>query len=384
MPGAGLNGADASVVQNVSLGMSTYGFAHQAQEGHAVADDFEVTDANGWYIDNITFFAYQTFSPVTSTITAVNYRIWDGPPDLPGSNIVVGPGMKNQLIDSTWSGIYRTLETDLASDLRPIMQNTTRGGFVLPQGSYWLEWQTDGALTSGPWVPTVAISGTSTTGNSLQFFNGVWAALTDVGPQGLPFILSGYPLSNISWATVSPSDGTNASGTDSDVTVTFDSSGLDTGVYSGMLFVSSNDPDQWVVPVAVEMSVGSEIYLPAIFNNYTNYFNGPEQEPNDTSGQANGPLQPGQAYAGFPDDDRDYFSFATHSPGNINVALSNYTGQGGQLQLFYQSTANRVGFDADAPYNITHQGQPGTYFVLIFTESGFNNTPYSLVVNAPQ
>jgi hypothetical protein len=218
-------------------------------------------------------------------------------------------------------------------------------------------------------------------------FIGVLGSSVPGGLNQLPW--GGTDICNpvdIPWLDVSPTSGTTGAGLSSMVDVTIDATSLVPGVYTSTLCINSNDAVSPVVRVPLTLTIEEApiIYLPVVFNNYTNYFSGPEQEPNDTSAQANGPLQPGQAYTGFPDDDRDYFSFATHSPGNINVALSNYTGQGGQLQLFYQSTANRVGFDADAPYNITYQGQPGTYFVLIFTESGFINTPYSLVVNAPQ
>ena len=163
MPGAGAGGADASVVQDNSLGMSTFGFAHQAALGNSVADDFTVTDANGWYIDEITFFAYQTNSPLTSTITAVNYRIWDGAPDDPASNIVLGQTLPNRLIDTTWSGSYRVRETTLPATTRPIMQNTASGDIVLSPGTYWLEWQAEGTLLSGPWAPSITISNVATT-----------------------------------------------------------------------------------------------------------------------------------------------------------------------------------------------------------------------------
>ena len=79
-PGGGAGGADASALQT-ALGMTTYGFGHQVTANNRVADDFTVP-AGGWSIDDIVFFAYQTGSGQTSTITSVNYRIWDGVPGL--------------------------------------------------------------------------------------------------------------------------------------------------------------------------------------------------------------------------------------------------------------------------------------------------------------
>ncbi|MCB8943212.1 MAG: proprotein convertase P-domain-containing protein [Ardenticatenaceae bacterium] len=265
MPGAGAGGADASVVQN-SLGLSSFGYAHQIQGGNTVADDFTVTDANGWYVAGVEFFAYQTGSTLSSTMTAVNYRIWDGPPDDPGSSILINPGMDNSLVDTAWSGIYRVDESIITATTRPVMQNTASGGFVLPPGTYWLEWQSDGSQSlSGPWVPLVTISGVVTTGNALQYFNDTWVPVTSGGhPQGLPFVLSGYPLADIPWATVDPVSGTLPSGV-TEVMVTFDSTGLMPGVYTGTLLVAGNDPDEPVVSVPLTLTVElHQLYLPFV------------------------------------------------------------------------------------------------------------------------
>jgi hypothetical protein len=84
---------------------------------------------------------------------------------------------------------------------------------------------------------------------------GVWNPLVDTGvtlaPQDLPFIVEGTPatgqpcsaVSDIPWLTVAPTNGSNAGGTNTPVTVTFDSTGLADGVYTGNLCVTSNDPD---------------------------------------------------------------------------------------------------------------------------------------------
>jgi hypothetical protein len=76
------------------------------------------------------------------------------------------------------------------------MQNIVTGGFHLPPGTYWIDWQMDGTLASGPFVPPVTILGQTTTGNARQWLNGGdWNPVHDTGtgtPQGLPFILRGY------------------------------------------------------------------------------------------------------------------------------------------------------------------------------------------------
>jgi trimeric autotransporter adhesin len=129
----------------------------------------------------------------------------------------------------------------------------------------------------------------------------------------------------------------------------------------------------------------SFVYLPLTQHNYINYFEGPwEVEPNDSMAQANGPLRSGRDYFGYPNDARDFFSVYMTQPGQLNVTLSNHTGQGVQLQLFYQSAANRVAFVPNPPYTVSHNGPAGWYYIFIFTESGYHShTPYTLRVTYP-
>jgi len=193
--GTGSGGADESVLQG-NLAMNTLGFGHQVAFGNRVADDFTVTDSAGWQIDTITFFAYQTGSTTTSTITAVNLNIWDGPPAAPGSAIVFTTNATGADLSTAWSGIYRVTDTTGGANNRPIMANVATVNTFLAQGTYWLDWQVDGSLASGPWAPPVTINGQTTTGNGLQSLDdGVsFAAANDSGTltqQGFPFIIEG-------------------------------------------------------------------------------------------------------------------------------------------------------------------------------------------------
>ncbi|HBX69929.1 MAG TPA: hypothetical protein DEH25_11285, partial [Chloroflexi bacterium] len=264
-PGTGAGGADESMVQNSSLGMTSLGFGHQVANGNRVADDFTIADPGGWQIDTITFFAYQTGSPTASTITAVNLRIWDGPPNDPASTVVFGDTTTNRLSSSAWSGIYRVSETSSGGTTRPIMANVVTVNIQLPPGTYWLDWQEGGTLTSGPWAPPITINGQTTTGNALQY-TGSWAAALDVGtltPQGLPFIIDGNaiaaatcsPTSDLSWVSVAPLSGTLTPGANESLDVIFDSTGLTTGEYTGTLCLDSNDPVTPQVQVPLTMTV---------------------------------------------------------------------------------------------------------------------------------
>lgn len=264
-PGTGAGGADESMVQG-ALGMTTFGFGHSVSGGLRVSDQFTVTDAAGWTIDQITFFGYQTNSPTTSTFTEVNYNIWDGPPDDPNSVMIYSSG-GNAMINTTWANMYRVTDTTSGNTQRPVMANTVSGGMFLVQGTYWLDWQSAGSLASGPWVSPITINGQTTTGDALQLTGGVWVALEDGGSltaQGLPFVIEGSVggaaipcdlASDIPWASVSPSSGTNAPGTSTDVDVVFDATGLSSGDYSGYLCVDSNDPATPEITLPLSLTV---------------------------------------------------------------------------------------------------------------------------------
>ena len=213
-PGGGLGGADESVVQG-SLGMTSFGFNHDPEE-FRVSDDFTVSDTNGWTIDSLVFYAYQTFSGNASTITRVSYQIWDGPPNDPGSSVVFGDLITDRLIETVWSNVYRVSEgTSGGNTDRPIMKNTVSAGTTLAAGTYWIDWVTEGTLTSGPWAPPITINGQTTTGNALQHTeaSGTWANVMDAGTsaqQGFPFLIygPGVPPGDITVSvTLSPTSG---------------------------------------------------------------------------------------------------------------------------------------------------------------------------------
>jgi hypothetical protein len=135
-----------------------------------------------------------------------------------------------------------------------------------------------------------------------------------------------------------------------------------------------------------EVRVASgQIYLPMVQRKYNVYFEGPwELEPNNTYLQANGPLASGRDYYGYPNDQKDYFIINLPTNGNIVIDLSKYTGQGGQLQLFYQSIDNLVAYDLKSPYQINYPGPAGSYYIYIYTAGNFNSsTAYTLRVTYP-
>lgn len=193
-PGSGPGGSDYSLLMSP---LSNYGFGNQYDAGRRVADDFTVT-GDGWIIDSIVFFEYQTGSPTSTTFTATYLQIWKG------SDLVWGDLMTNRLQRSAWSGCYRG--DDFQNSQRPIMRNTcTTPSLSLQPGTYNIDWQADGSLSSGPWCVPVTINGSLTTGDAQGYYDGEWGYLygdtLDLFPQGLPFIVYGRGIgtpSNIS------------------------------------------------------------------------------------------------------------------------------------------------------------------------------------------
>jgi uncharacterized repeat protein (TIGR01451 family) len=195
-PGGGCGGSgDASRVQNVSLGMTTLG-ANQSAPTFRISDDFTVP-APGWQLSDLTHFGYQTGSGTTSTMTAVNYVIWDGPPNDTGSSVVCGDTAVNCMTATAFTGIFRDSETTMDC-ARPIMAQTCdASACTLAPGTYWLDWQASGSVASGPWQPPVTILGQTTTGNALQLTGTGWQSFNDTAtgtPQGAPFLIEGTPL----------------------------------------------------------------------------------------------------------------------------------------------------------------------------------------------
>lgn len=195
--GGGFGGADLSLLESVTLGMNTLGAGHQTSAGNRIADDWVLTETVE--VTSIDFYAYQTGSTTASTMTGVTLQVWDGDPSDPGSSVIFGDDALSAMTNTEWSGAYRASEATPQDNQRPIMVNTVETpGLTLTPGTYWLDWDADGSLASGPWAPPIAILGQANTGNGKQSIAGVWQDLLDTGtgdPQGLPFEVTGTVLS---------------------------------------------------------------------------------------------------------------------------------------------------------------------------------------------
>ncbi len=192
--GGGAGGVDASRLQNSSLLMSTLGFTASTAGTFRIADDFTVPAA-GWGISTITFFAYQT-GATACTLADVRVQIWNGPPNA-GGTLVFGDTTTNRFASCALANIYRDTETTVANNQRPIQAATATVATNLAAGTYWVDYQLGGSLASGPFVPPITITGTSATGNALQWNGTAWVTLTDTGSttqQGVRFVIDGTVL----------------------------------------------------------------------------------------------------------------------------------------------------------------------------------------------
>ncbi len=194
--GGGAGNADLSLLENLSVGNTTLGAGHQTANGNRIADEWVLTETVE--VTSIDFYAYQTGSTTTSTILGVTIVVWDGEPGV--GTAIFGDDAISAMINTDWSGVYRASETTPLDATRPIMRNTVETpGLVLTPGTYWIDWDADGSLGSGPWAPPIAAPlGTGASGNAKQSLAGVWGDLLDGGsgnPLGMPFDVTGTVLS---------------------------------------------------------------------------------------------------------------------------------------------------------------------------------------------
>lgn len=204
-PIGGFGGAPVSELQNnAPVFANVLGYGNQAAGSNRVADDFGISNPEGWHVNTITVYAYQTGSTTTSTIVSVFMRIWDGPPDTTpndtGSRVIWGDTTTNRLVSTSWTGAYRATETAPTGNTRPIMAVVAGIDAHLDYGAYWIDYQVGGTLASGPFAPTVSYVGQPGPlgdANARQFTlgQGYWNPIRDgfltTGPQAFPFLVRG-------------------------------------------------------------------------------------------------------------------------------------------------------------------------------------------------
>jgi len=198
--GAGAFGKNVSEVQTY-LGMYNYSYNTFWEIGYRNADDFTIEEGEEFLITAIGFYNYQTGTDTVPTINYLDFRIFDGSPDLEETDTLYDFYDQNILSGSKWTDIYRVYDTDLQNTERPIMLSVTtfeqENAIHLLPGTYWLDWSSGGEIINGPWTPFITIDGETTTGNALHLGYEGWVNWEDDGtltPQGMPFILYGQKI----------------------------------------------------------------------------------------------------------------------------------------------------------------------------------------------
>lgn len=203
--GTGVGGADESILQAWG---TIYGYGCQFNYDNLVADDFVVPSGETWDINSVTVAGYQTGSSTTPTFSGLYIGCYDDSP--PSGTLVYGDLSTNAFSSAIWSGVYRVNEAGSGSTTnRPIMAVTAdlTTPWTLAEGTYWLVYQLNGSLSSGPWTPPLSIWDTQVTGNGLQSTDGgvTYAPVVNGGnEQGFLFILEGdlVPLQRSTWGSI--------------------------------------------------------------------------------------------------------------------------------------------------------------------------------------
>jgi len=181
--------AGAPPISVIRTGGTTFGVGAQATATNIVADNFSVTGP-GWNVQNLSFFAYQSFAASQYTFTGVNWSIVSGDVHT-GAVVASGPGAT-----PTNGGLqgYRVTATTLTNTDRAIFRlNVDVPDFSLAAGSYFLRWSLLGSAASGPWQPPTA---DGAFGNAFQSTaaSGGFLGIVDAGDTfgvELPFIIQG-------------------------------------------------------------------------------------------------------------------------------------------------------------------------------------------------
>jgi hypothetical protein len=225
--------------------------------GHA-AEDF-VIPVPGWTI--------------TRVVAIGSYTAGDGPaPDFDVNIYADSSGSPGTLV-------YTATAVVASSDVGGVVTVDLTSPASLGSGNYWVSVVANMAFNPGTqqwfWSTRAVQSGQpyhwTETGLFASPCIGVWqpgGAVCGVGGGVDPDLLfalegsigGGGPLAcdapeDIPWASVSPASGTTGSGSSSTVDVTFDSTGIPSGIHTGALCVDSNAVNEPIVTVPVTLTV---------------------------------------------------------------------------------------------------------------------------------
>jgi hypothetical protein len=219
------------------------------------------------FVDRFTPSSYPTsFKAVCIAFislgpTSLNFDIVVYDDDGPGST----PG--TQLGSLSATAVTPVISPPIPPDYQPTWNSydISSMGISIESGNAYI------GVRYAPSAPNVFIAADQSTGNPVGYAGGYWwnnnsSAWTTIQTGFVSYRslfvrpVEGEPTacdlpSDIPWVSVDPTSGTIAEGASSEVTVTYDSTGLSTGVYTGTLCVNSNDGNNPLVTVPLTLTV---------------------------------------------------------------------------------------------------------------------------------
>lgn len=192
-------GFNWSELQNDGAGTANTSAGFSGSGTFRVADNFSITDPNGWQIDNFLFYGYVTGSaPITNPYASWTVRIWNGTPGAATSSIVFGDTTTNRLGTVTNTNLYRIFSTTTPPPgstqgttrlIREVQLNTA--GLTLGPGNYWVDFGNNTGF-----LPTLTPVGVRSLAgfNALQFAT-TWGPAIDTGsPATGPDVAVDFPF----------------------------------------------------------------------------------------------------------------------------------------------------------------------------------------------
>ncbi len=195
------NDGDITASNNILAYTSSYGSGFN----FSVADDFTVPAGQEWSITGFnTYVLLVSYTGTTSPIDILRFRIFDGPPDLPGSNIIYGDLTTNRYKTGYDSLMYRIGNTLYPTPTTPtenykIWKIEGNANVQLPAGHYWIEWQTHGVNGIINYCPPNTIIGSrgdeAWNGKQHNIGTNTWTDLIDGGnPSSAPDYIMDMPF----------------------------------------------------------------------------------------------------------------------------------------------------------------------------------------------
>jgi hypothetical protein len=111
------------------------------------------------------------------------------------------------------------------------------------------------------------------------------------------------------------------------------------------------------------------VLVPLVLRNYKHN----PYEPNDSLGEAYGPIHQGVRYFSYPDDDDDYYFFELGTSSSVLIEVKNYRARGDLL--LYDERGDLIGQWGRGgsqmevgPLNL----EPGRYYIRVYTDFDHN------------